>query len=67
MFFANLLMQPNYCGEYIQLKGLDEEKNYFVKNLGITLNGKTLKYAGLPIKQQPMDFSSVLFELEERS
>lgn len=67
VFFANLLMQPNYCGEYIQLKGLDEEKNYFVKNLGITLNGKTLKYAGLPIKQQPMDFSSVLFELEERS
>lgn len=65
VFFANLLMQPNYCGEYLQLKGLNEEKKYYVKNLGVTLSGRALQYAGLPIRAQPTDFSSVLFELEE--
>ena len=66
VFFANLLMQPNYCGEYLQLKGLDEDKKYYVKHLGVTLSGRVLKYAGLPIGEQPTDFSSVLFELEEK-
>lgn len=66
VFFANLLMQPNYCGEYLQLKGLDEDKKYYVKHLGVTLSGRVLKYAGLPIEEKPMDFSSMLFELEEK-
>lgn len=65
VFFANLLVQPNYCGEYLQLKGLDDNKKYLVNPLGITASGKTLRCAGVPITKQPSDFSSILFELEE--
>lgn len=64
VFFSHMLKQPNYCGEYLHLKGLEDEKYYKVKPLDITVSGKTLKYAGLPILEQVCDFSSVIFELE---
>ncbi len=53
---------PNNKHVIIKLKGLDDNKNYFVKELGLTLSGKYLKNVGLPIKNG-YDFAQISLHL----
>jgi len=64
-FYAVILKQSNYCGEYLKLMGLAEEKLYRVEPIGITCSGSMLMYAGIPLKIQLGDFSTQLLELTE--
>ena len=59
------LTKPEKVGEYLRLKGLDPNKKYRVIPLDIETSGDILMYAGLPIKNQYRDFTSILFELFE--
>ncbi|MEE1314141.1 MAG: alpha-galactosidase [Faecalimonas sp.] len=63
VFYGTKLRQPNFCGEYLLLAGLDDDTRYRVEPLGITMSGKTLKNAGIPIREQGGDFHTKIFEL----
>ncbi len=65
VFYATQLKQPNFCGEYLRLKGLENEKLFQVEPMGITVSGKVLKHAGIPIARQSGDFHTLIFELSE--
>jgi len=65
VFYMTELTKPEKVGEYLRLKGLDPNKKYRVIPLDIETSGDILMYAGLPIKNQYRDFTSILFELFE--
>lgn len=65
VLYATELTRPERVGEYLRLKGLDETKKYRVLPLNTEITGDVLMYAGLPVKNQYRDFSTVLFELFE--
>lgn len=65
VLYVTKLTVPKKTGEYLKLKGLDENKKYKVMPLNITVSGDVLMYAGLPIKEQYHDFESILFEISE--
>ncbi len=54
---------PNALSDYLKLCGLDENRKYTVKQLGITLSGSTLMNAGLPILQHWGDYDAYAFDL----
>jgi alpha-galactosidase len=62
---VQVLGRPNYPSRVYRLKGLDEEKLYFVEELGLTLSGRTLMNAGLSIEMYG-DFSSKTFHLIQK-
>lgn len=65
VLYVTQLTSPKKIGEYLRLKGLDENKKYRVLPLDIIASGDVLMYAGLPIKEQYHDFESILFEIFE--
>jgi len=62
--FAAQKATPNNGGMFIKLCGLEPDTLYYVKDLGITLHGKTLMNAGLPITSQYRDFTTATFYIE---
>jgi len=62
--FVRVNAVPNYKPEYLRLKGLDENQSYVVKQLGITVKGSTLMYAGIPILTGSGDYKSFTFDVE---
>ncbi len=62
--FATQKVTANRGGYYLKLKGLDPEKIYRI-NGKLKLHGDTLMNYGLPAADNPTDFSTVTFELEE--
>lgn len=65
VLYMTELTKPEKVGEYLRLKGLDPNKRYKVLPLGIETSGDILMYAGLPIKNQYRDFTSIFFEIFE--
>ncbi len=63
--YATRLTNPKKVGEYLKVTGLDKDKSYRVLPYDITVNGSTLMYAGLPIKEQYNDFTTLFFDIEE--
>ncbi len=57
------LTKAKRIGNYFRLKGLQSDKNYKIEQLGISLSGNAIMYAGFPIKNQLDDFESLFFEL----
>ncbi len=55
---------PSDYNRRLRLKGLDENKQYHVRELGITLHGSTLMHAGLLIPKQH-DYETWVWHLEE--
>jgi len=64
IMFASQKVTANRGGVFAKLCGLDPEKEYTVKPLGIKLHGKTLMNFGIPIKEFS-DFSTVTYEIME--
>lgn len=64
LMFATQKVTANTGGIFAKLCGLDPEKEYTVKPLGVKLHGKTLMNFGLPIKRLP-DYSTVTYEIIE--
>lgn len=67
VFYATKLKQPNFCGEYLRLKGLEDEKIFRVEPMEVSVSGAVLKHAGIPIHRQSGDFHTLIFELSELS
>ena len=63
--FARVNAVPNYKPEYLQVKGLDEEATYEVKQLDTRVKGSTLMNAGLPIFLGREDYRTVTFDIEK--
>ncbi len=61
--YARVLAEPNYKSEYLKVKGLDAERDYTVKQLGITVKGSTLMNAGLPILIGFDDYKTLTFDI----
>ncbi len=61
--YARVLAEPNYKPEYLKIRGLDSERDYTVKQLGITVKGSTLMNAGLPILIGTEDFKTITFDI----
>jgi alpha-galactosidase len=57
---------PHMGGMHIKLRGLDENTEYTVKELGVTLHGSTLMNAGIPITKEYKDFVTATFEIEAK-
>lgn len=65
VMFARVNAVPNYKPEYLQVKGLDEDATYEVKQLDIRVKGSTLMNAGLPIFIGKEDYKTVTFDIEK--
>ena len=61
--FVRVNAEPNYKPEYLRVKGLDADKTYTVKQLGITVKGSTLMNAGIPILIGTQDYKSLTFDI----
>lgn len=59
---VQVLDRPNYASRMFRLKGLEAERTYRVEELGLTLSGRTLMNAGIPIEMHG-DFSSRTFHI----
>lgn len=59
---VQVLARPNYVSRIYKLKGLEPERKYRVEELGLTLSGRTLMNAGLPVEMHG-DFSSRTFHI----
>ena len=57
---------PHMGGMFIKLKGLEENTEYTVKELGVTLHGSTLMNAGILITKEYKDFATATFEIEAK-
>lgn len=55
--------EPHPVGEFLKLAGLDPQKVYTVKQLGIKLSGSTLMNAGIPVIQPFKDYPAQAFDL----
>lgn len=65
VFYVTKLTNPKKPGEYLRLRGLDENKKYRVFPLDIAVSGDVLMNAGLPVREQYHDFESIFFEIVE--
>ena len=63
--YVTQITKPKKLGRYLRFKGLDQNKKYRVEPLGITVSGELLMNAGIPIKNQPLDFESLFFEITQ--
>lgn len=64
MAFVQLRSGANKGIIYLRLKGLDETVSYHIKELGLTLSGAALMYAGLPMPAIKADYAAKIFTLE---
>lgn len=55
--------EPHPVGEFLKFVGLDPQKIYTVKQLGIKLSGSTLMNAGIPVIQPFKDYPAQAFDL----
>lgn len=57
---------PNAKGVYLKLRGLEDNADYFIKELGLQISGSTLMNAGIPIRMSEREYETISFELERR-
>ena len=63
VMFAFKTAAPNPKPDYLKLCGLDSDRIYTVKQLGIKLSGSTLMNAGIPLLQWYGDYQSAAFDI----
>lgn len=65
MSFIQLKSGANKGIIYMRLKGLEETALYHIKELGLTLSGSALMYAGLPMPEIKADNEARIFTLRQ--
>lgn len=63
--YVTQMTSPKKPGKFLRLTGLNNDKKYKVLPLNITVSGETLMNAGLPIKEQYIDYKSTLFDITQ--
>ncbi len=64
MFVGFETVHPNAKGEYLRFRGLEPAYDYYIRQLDVTVSGKTLMNAGVPVKYPLQEYVTMAFDLE---